>query len=293
MALREDLPRVERDATGTSVGGRQTLDDCGEATADEFCDTVAGRNAVSMMRKKTANYEPVLGGFAIVLAIALLYFSLFVMGGAYTPRIFLSIMGANISAWGVAQVVGYRRARRTLDDINEQSPIFGTALSCVFVGLIFALISAVLYAVGTPGVPRSDMVKINDAKVERVYRDCGDRSTTCWMHIEILADGRHLNLLLHDTEAARRAFDSISAGDNLTVLASQVSIGAENLWAWELKRENAMLMSYRQTADDELARNHRMRTYSYPTGGVAVILLCIGAVVGIRQGVWRSATRAE
>jgi hypothetical protein len=246
----------------------------------------------SMIRKKTANYEPVLGGFAIVLAIAMLYFSLFVLGGAYSPRILISIVGAKVSAWGVAQIVGYCKARRTLDDMSEQSPAVGTALSCVLVGSILALITVVLYAAGTLGVPRSDMVKINDAKVERVSRDCGDRSTTCWMHIEILADGKHLSLLLHNTEAARRAFDSIRPADQLSVLASQVSIGAEDLWAWEVQRGNAMLLSYRQSADDELAQSRRTRTYSYLTGSVAVILVCIGAIVGIRQGVWRSAMRA-
>ena len=35
----------------------------------------------------------------------------------------------------------------------------------------------------------------------------------------------------------------------------------------------------------EFAPNHP--SYSYGTGGITILLLSVGAVVGIRQGVWR------
>jgi hypothetical protein len=128
-------------------------------------------------------YEPAFGGIVSVLAGALLFFVLFASWGtkgSHTGTAFLSIICVQVITWGVAQIVGYRKAKRNPDHFPEQAPLLGTAVSCVLVGLLLVPVTLMLY---------------------------------------------------------------------------------------------------------EFAPNHP--SYTYVSGGVTVLLLSVGAVVGIRQGVWR------
>jgi hypothetical protein len=171
-------------------------------------------------------------------------------------------------------------------------PPFGMAIGCVFVGLLLAGFAVFLYQVGAPDVPRNDIVQISDAKVERAYKRCNRRGLrTCWMMIDIETDGMHRELVQYDTPAARAALDALRPGNTITVLVSPVSTLENGLWYWwEIRRADEVLLSYEQTSNDELDRNHRNRRSSFAVGGLSAILLVIGAIVGIRQGVWRIAT---
>jgi hypothetical protein len=69
---------------------------------------------------------------------------------------------------------------------NGQFPPFGTPIGCVFDGLLLAGLAVFLYQVGTPDVPRNDIVQISDAKVERAYKRCNSRGLrTCWMRLAL------------------------------------------------------------------------------------------------------------
>jgi hypothetical protein len=157
-------------------------------------------------------------------------------------------------------------------------------------GLLLAALASFLYQVGAPDVPRSDIVQLTDAKVERAYKRCnrGRYFTTCWLIIEIEADGVHRELVQYDTPAARAALDTLRSANTITVLVSQVSTLGNELWFWEVRRAGEVLLSCEQTSKDELARNHRNRSSSFAVGGLSAVLLVIGAIVGIRQGVWRA-----
>jgi hypothetical protein len=167
---------------------------------------------------------------------------------------------------------------------------FGTAVGCVLAALILGGIAMFLYQIGAPDVVRNDIVQISGARVERAHVRCeGTRFKTCWSVIAIESDGRHLELIQYDTPAARAAIDALSRGSTITALASPVSIYGDGMWFWEVRRGDEVLLSHEQTSKDELARNHRNRGWSYAAGLLAAVLLVIGAIVGIRQGVWRGA----
>lgn len=174
---------------------------------------------------------------------------------------------------------------------NDQLPPFGTAIGCVFVGLLLAALASFFHQVGSPDVPRNDIVQISDVKVERPYERCGRRGfRTCWLMIDIEIDGMRRELVQYDTPAARAALDALRPGNTITVLVSPASTLENGLWwFWEVRRADEVLLSYEQTSKDELERNHRNRRSSFAVGGLSAILLVIGAIVGIRQGVWRAA----
>jgi hypothetical protein len=135
------------------------------------------------VRKPSVAYEPAFGGIVSVLAGTLLCFVLLSSWGkkgSYTGIAVLSIMCVRVIAWGVGQIVGYRKTNLNSGHGPQQAPLLGTALSCVLVGLLLVPVTLMLY---------------------------------------------------------------------------------------------------------ELAPKHP--SYTYVTGGITVILLLVGAVVGIRQGVWR------
>ena len=48
-----------------------------------------------------------------------------------------------VIAWGVAQVIGYRSAKRRHVSVAE--PVVDIALGCVFFGLLMGLVTALLY----------------------------------------------------------------------------------------------------------------------------------------------------
>ena len=148
-----------------------------------------------------------------------------------------------------------------------------------------------LYQIGGEDVVRNDIVEISGARVERAHIRCeGTRVRTCWAVIAIETGGKHLELVQYVTPATKSAIDALSKGSTITALVSPVSTFGEGMWFWEVRRGDVVLLSHAQSSNDELARNHRNRRWSYPVGLLAAILLAIGAVVGIRQGVWRAAS---
>jgi hypothetical protein len=160
----------------------------------------------------------------------------------------------------------------------------------VFIGLLLAALASFLYQGGAPDVPRNDIVQMSDIKVERAYKRCGRRGfRTCWLMIDIETDGTRRELVQYDTPAARAALDALRPGNTITALVSPVSTLGNGLWFWEVRRANEVLLSYQQTSKDELERNHRNRWSSFAVGGISAVLRVIGAIVGIRQGVWRAA----
>jgi hypothetical protein len=173
---------------------------------------------------------------------------------------------------------------------NEQFPPFGTAIGCVLAGLIMAGTAIFLYQIGAPDVVRNDIVEISGARVERAQIRCeGARFKTCWSVIAIETEGKHLELLQYVTPASRAAVEELSKGSTITALVSPVSTVGDGLWFWEVRRGDEVLLSHEQSSKDELARNHRDRWLGYAVGVLAAILLAIGAIVGIQQGVWRAA----
>jgi hypothetical protein len=114
--------------------------------------------------KPIVAYEPAFGGIVSVLASALLclvLLSSWRTKGSYTGTAFLSIMCVRVIAWGVGQIVGYRKARQNADHHPQQAPLLGTALSCVLVGLLLVPVTLILsafasshpsYTYGTGGI---------------------------------------------------------------------------------------------------------------------------------------------
>jgi hypothetical protein len=97
------------------------------------------------VRTVLKSYEPVFGGIVAILAAAFLCFVLFMPSpqgrGSATWRL-VGYSGAAI-AWGLLQVVGYRSAKRKNVPLAE--PVLGTAVGCVLLGLILALVTVCLY----------------------------------------------------------------------------------------------------------------------------------------------------
>jgi hypothetical protein len=98
------------------------------------------------MSKKIVAFEPAFGGIVSVLGAAILCFVLFALTSphpSYISTAFLSIFCVRAIYWGIAQIVGYRKAKR--DNIEQQPPALGTALGCVLLGLLLALVTVFLY----------------------------------------------------------------------------------------------------------------------------------------------------
>jgi len=97
------------------------------------------------MRTVLRSYEPVFGGIVAILSAAFLCFLLFMPSSRDSDRStarFVAYSGAGI-AWGLLQIVGYRNAKRK--NIALAEPVLGTAVGCVLLGLIFALVTVCLY----------------------------------------------------------------------------------------------------------------------------------------------------
>jgi hypothetical protein len=97
------------------------------------------------MRTVLRSYEPVFGGIVAVLAAALLCFELFMAwprGLDSSTRYLTAYSGAAI-AWGLLQVVGYLSAKRK--NVALAEPVLGTAVGCVLLGLMMALVTVFLY----------------------------------------------------------------------------------------------------------------------------------------------------
>jgi hypothetical protein len=98
--------------------------------------------------KPVVAYEPAFGGIVSVLASTLLCFVLFAPWGtkrSYIGTAFLSIMCVRVIAWGVGQMNGYRKEKRNPDRDPQQTPLMGTAVSCVLVGLLLVPVTLLLY----------------------------------------------------------------------------------------------------------------------------------------------------
>jgi hypothetical protein len=100
------------------------------------------------MRTVLKSYEPVFGGIVAILAAAFLCFVLIVPSpqgqGSARGRL-VGYSGAAI-VWGLLQVVGYRTAKRK--NVPLEEPVLGTAVGCVLLGLILALVTVCLYEFG-------------------------------------------------------------------------------------------------------------------------------------------------
>jgi hypothetical protein len=100
---------------------------------------------VSVMRTVLRSYEPVFGGIVAILAAAFLCSVLFMptpQGQGSARGRLVGYCGAAF-AWGLLQVVGYRSAKR--NNVPLAEPVLGTAVGCVLLGLILALVTVCLY----------------------------------------------------------------------------------------------------------------------------------------------------
>jgi hypothetical protein len=97
------------------------------------------------MRTVLRSYEPVFGGIVAILAAAFLCFVLFVSSprGLDSPTVHLVVYSGAAISWGLLQVVGYRNAKRK--NVTLAEPVLGTAVGCVLLGLILALVTLCLY----------------------------------------------------------------------------------------------------------------------------------------------------
>jgi hypothetical protein len=97
------------------------------------------------VRTVLRSYEPVFGGIVAILAAAFLCIVIFMSSpqGLDSPTVHLMwFSGAGI-AWGLLQVVGYCSAKRK--NVALAEPVLGTAVGCVFLGLILALVTVCFY----------------------------------------------------------------------------------------------------------------------------------------------------
>ena len=97
------------------------------------------------MRTVLRSYEPVFGGIVAILAAAFLCFVLFMPSprGLDSSTVHLMTYSGAAIAWGLLQVVGYRSAKRK--NVALAEPVLGTAVGCVLLGLILALVTVCLY----------------------------------------------------------------------------------------------------------------------------------------------------
>jgi hypothetical protein len=96
------------------------------------------------MRTVLNSYEPVFGAIVAILAGAFLCLVLIGSAG-HTDSSAAHLMAycGVVIAWGVAQVIGYRSAKRRHIALAE--PVVDTALGCVFFGLLMGLVTVLLY----------------------------------------------------------------------------------------------------------------------------------------------------
>ena len=97
------------------------------------------------MRTVLRSYEPVFGGIVAILAAAFLCFVLFMTSprGLDSSTVHLIAYSGAAIAWGLLQVAGYRSAKRK--NVALAEPVLGTAVGCVLLGLILALVTLCLY----------------------------------------------------------------------------------------------------------------------------------------------------
>ena len=97
------------------------------------------------MRTVLRSYEPVFGGIVAILAAALLCVAIFMSFPRRldSPTVYLMWYGVAGIAWGLLQVVGYRSAKRK--NVALAEPVLGTAVGCVLLGLILALVTVCFY----------------------------------------------------------------------------------------------------------------------------------------------------
>ena len=152
---------VQRNSSRTSVYFLTGLSNPGRAAHDHRFERsrpsrVTRRKAprsasslgVSVLRTVLRSYEPVFGGIVAILLAVFLGFLLFTHSreGIDSPTLHLMAYSSAGIAWGVLQVVGYRRARRK--NVALEEPVLGTAVGCVLLGLILALVTVCLYEFG-------------------------------------------------------------------------------------------------------------------------------------------------
>ena len=97
------------------------------------------------MRTVLRSYEPAFGGIVAILAAVFLCVMIFGPSprGIDRPRLYVAAYSAAAIAWGLLQVVGYRSAKRK--NVALAEPLLGTAVGCVLLGLILALVTLFLY----------------------------------------------------------------------------------------------------------------------------------------------------
>lgn len=96
------------------------------------------------MRTVLNSYEPVFGAIVAILAGALLCLVLVGSAGHMdSSAAHLVDYCGIVIAWGVAQIVGYRSAKRR--NIALAEPVVDAAIGCVFFGLIMGLVTVLLY----------------------------------------------------------------------------------------------------------------------------------------------------
>jgi hypothetical protein len=96
------------------------------------------------MRTVLSSYEPVFGVIVATLAGAFLCLVLVSSAGHLdSSAAHLSAYCGVVIAWGVAQVIGYRSAKRR--DVALAEPVMDTAVGCVFLGLLMGLVTVLLY----------------------------------------------------------------------------------------------------------------------------------------------------
>jgi hypothetical protein len=97
------------------------------------------------MRTVLRSYEPVFGGIVAIVAAVFLCFVLFMPSPRAvdsSPVHLIAYSGAAI-VWGLLQVFGYRGAKR--ENVALAEPALGTAVGCVLLGLILALVTLCFY----------------------------------------------------------------------------------------------------------------------------------------------------
>ena len=97
------------------------------------------------MRTVLRSYEPVFGGIVAIVLAAFLCFVVLVSSSRGFDRstVYLMTYSGAAIAWGLLQVVGYRNAKRK--NVALAEPVLGTAVGCVLLGLMLALVTVCLY----------------------------------------------------------------------------------------------------------------------------------------------------
>lgn len=99
------------------------------------------------MRTIVRSYEPFFGGIVAALAAALIGYVLFMppSSKSHTGSAMMLWYGGTALSWGVLQIVGYRQAKKKR--IQLEAPLMDMAISCVLLGLMFALAALCVFEV--------------------------------------------------------------------------------------------------------------------------------------------------